>query len=94
LKQDEAEFTNETDKYKEKLYRIFSFIQSKCIDHQRHLSCWDAYKKFQVKQRSRRHAKMNNRNSSTSTTEEYLSIVKPKSDRLKDRVKTLSVDDF
>ncbi len=42
----------------------------------------------------RRHAKMSNGNSSTPTTDEFLSIVKKKFDRRKDRVKTLSVDDF
>jgi hypothetical protein len=42
----------------------------------------------------RRHAKMSNGNSSTPTTDEFLSIVKKKFDQRKDRVKTLSVDDF
>jgi hypothetical protein len=42
----------------------------------------------------RRQAKMSNGNSSIPTTDEFLSIVKKKFDRRKDRVKTLSVDDF
>jgi len=37
---------------------------------------------------------MNNGDSSTPTTDEFLSIVKKKFDLRKDRVKTLSVDDF
>jgi hypothetical protein len=37
---------------------------------------------------------MSNGDSSTPTTDEFLSIVKKKFDRRKDRVKTLSVDDF
>lgn len=37
---------------------------------------------------------MSNGYSSTSTPDEFLSIVKKKFDRKKDRVKTLSVDDF
>ncbi len=37
---------------------------------------------------------MSNGNSSSSITDEFLSIVKKKFDRRKDRVKTLSVDDF
>ena len=42
----------------------------------------------------RRQAKMSNGNSSTPTNDEFLSSVKEKFDRRKDRVKTLSVDDF
>ena len=37
---------------------------------------------------------MSNGNSSTPTTDEFLSIVKKKFDRRKDHVKTLSADDF
>ncbi|CAF2941177.1 unnamed protein product [Rotaria sp. Silwood2] len=42
----------------------------------------------------KRQAKMTNGDSSTPTTDEFLSIVKKKFDRRKDRVKTLSADDF
>ena len=37
---------------------------------------------------------MSNGHSSTPNTDEFLSIVKKKFDQKKDRVKTLSVDDF
>ncbi|CAF1407386.1 unnamed protein product, partial [Adineta steineri] len=44
--------------------------------------------------KKKRHAKMSNGKSSTSNADEFLSIVKKKFDRRKDRVKDLSVDDF